>query len=255
MHTLTQPQLRRRTIRGGQVEPLPDGRGWRLILPQGGPHYRLAQLDDYMDLPRTRFPWRPPVHLALEARITPENPPGTWGFGFWNDPFALLGGAGKRLPAGPQAVWFFGASPPNWLSLHPHVPAHGFFAGVTTWQAPWWAWIFVPGTVLMAWLPGLRSAARGWMSRWMRQWGHSWRPTPGVWHRYALRWEATLVTFWVDGKVLGTSPLAPRDPLGLVIWVDNQYAAWPPNQHPRWGALSTSEDVVLEVRDLRITHD
>ncbi len=245
------PQVR--TTGGGRVEPLPEGQGWRLVLPRGGPRYRLAQLDDYLDLPRSRFPWRSPVTLHLEARITPGEPPGTWGFGFWNDPFAFLGGAGRRLPTGPQAVWFFGASPPNWLSLHPEAPARGFFAGVTTWQAPWWAWLLTPGALLAAWVPGLCRYARRWTARWMRQWGRAWQPTPGVWHRYILHWEAARVTFWVDGKEIGASPLAPRGPLGLVVWVDNQFAAWPPDALPRWGVLTTPEDVVLDIRNLRIT--
>lgn len=241
-----------RSAGGGRVEPLPDGTGWRLYLPPGGRGYRLAQLDDYQNLPRTRFPWHPPVSMKLEARIHPPNPPGTWGFGFWNDPFVFLGGAGKRFPTGPQAVWFFGASSPNWLSLHPAVPARGHFAGVTTWRGPKYAWFFLPWVGLAAWFSPLRSWARQRISAWMVQWGHSLSIDTTLWHRYTLHWDAHEVRFWVDEHLVGRSPYSPRAPLGFVLWVDNQFASWPPHASPSWGTLEVPHEIILEVRHLQI---
>ncbi len=237
---------------GGRVERLPQMEGWRLWLPPGMRGYRLAQLDDYDALPRRVFPWRPPLILELEARVQPETPPGTWGFGFWNDPFVLLGGAGRCLPTGPQAVWFFGASPPNHLSLHPGVPARGFFAGVTTWHMPMRHLPWLPLAGLAAWLPSLRNWARRHFQTWMRQWGVVVPVSPAGWHRYTLLWRPDQVRFFVDGVEIGHSPWSPKPPLGLVIWVDNQFAAWAPGQPPRWGTLPCEHPVLLEIRRVRI---
>lgn len=243
--------LRPRVAGQGRVEPITGQEGWRLILPsvQGG--YHLAQLDDYRGLPRTRFSWNPPLRFSLEARLYPEEGAGTWGFGFWNDPFVFLGGAGKRLPTGPQALWFFGAGPDNYLSLHEGVPANGFFAGVTSWQGPWWAWLRM---ALAAWrlaFPRGRADFRRLVSRFMKQWGIPVPVSPTTWHRYTLEWRPDRVRFWVDEVLLGEAPLAPHGPLGLVIWVDNQFAAWPPNGLPRFGVLPVSVSVMLEVRNLQ----
>ena len=58
--------------------------------------------------------------LSLSARVSSDSIPGTWGFGLWNHPFGLsigFGGSPWRLPALPNAVWFFGASEENYLSF------------------------------------------------------------------------------------------------------------------------------------------
>ncbi len=252
MHGEFVPDLRPRRAGRGQVVPLPSGDGWRLMLRPAEGGYHLAQLDDYTGLPRRAFHQRPPVTLELEARLWPEDPPGTWGFGFWNDPFLVLGGAERRLPAGPQALWFFGASPPNHLSLHPRVPARGFFAGVTAWEMPRQEAPLLPLVALAAWLPPLRGWARERAGRWLRQWGVA-LPRPGSrWRRYTLQWEPHRVRFWMDGAPVGETRLVPRAPLGLVLWVDNQYAAWPPEGPPRWGVLPIPQEVVLEVRSIRV---
>jgi hypothetical protein len=62
---------------------------------------------------------------------------GLWGMELWNDPFgmAILSGAEElRLPALPNAAWFFFASPPNYLSLRDDLPAQGGLAA--TFSAP-----------------------------------------------------------------------------------------------------------------------
>src|SRR5512144_3136865 len=108
-----------RTTSGAQVVRLTSG-GWRLEIPAGSAgRYRLAQLDDYSNLPRRAFPWQAPLSLSLRARASQSSLPGTWGFGLWNDPFALSLGFGgeRRIPALPNAAWFFFASAPNYLSL------------------------------------------------------------------------------------------------------------------------------------------
>ena len=115
------------------MEELP-GAGWRLSLPAGEEgEYRLAQVDDYMHSPRRDFSFQPPFHLGLSARTSHATIPGTWGFGFWNDPFVMglgLPGSRLRLPALPNAAWFFHASGENYLSFRDNLPANGMLAAV-----------------------------------------------------------------------------------------------------------------------------
>jgi hypothetical protein len=114
-------KLIRRHTPGAKVEEISSGEAYRLSIPAGSAsQYRIAQIDDYTKLPRGRFPWRFPLSLSLSARASSDSIPGTWGFGLWNDPFGLSLGAGGspwRLPALPNAVWFFGASEENYLSF------------------------------------------------------------------------------------------------------------------------------------------
>ncbi|HET8563198.1 MAG TPA: hypothetical protein VFM35_04915, partial [Candidatus Binatia bacterium] len=106
---------------GARVEEITTGRAYRLMIPAGpSGKYRLAQLDDYTQITRSRFPLRSPLSLSLSARASSESIPGTWGFGLWNDPFGLslgFGGNPFRLPALPNAAWFFGASKESYLSF------------------------------------------------------------------------------------------------------------------------------------------
>ena len=95
---------------------------------ESGDHnrYRIAQLDNYFYCSRRNFVYTPPVSITLEARVSANDLPGTWGFGFWNDPFSLgigIKGSGWRLPALPQAVWFFYGSAANDLSFNSQKPA------------------------------------------------------------------------------------------------------------------------------------
>jgi len=123
--------LETRATPAAQVQPA-AATGWRLGIPTGsGEVYRWAQLDDYLSRRRSRFLWQAPCRLSLRGRVSSAEIAGTWGFGFWNDPFNLslgLGGSVRRFPALPNTAWFFYASPPNYLSLRDDQPAQGFLA-------------------------------------------------------------------------------------------------------------------------------
>ena len=111
--------------------------GYLLKIPKGDSStYRFAQMDDYFGLARKKFPHHSLTlrhgsvqALSLRARTSAFPLAGTWGFGLWNDPFGMslgFGGNKFRLPALPNAVWFFGASKENYLSFQKDKPASGF---------------------------------------------------------------------------------------------------------------------------------
>lgn len=248
--------LRANLTRGAQLSRL-DGNTWRLAIPPGpAGRYRLAQIDDYSRLPRRAFRWRPPFSLELQGRASAAGLPGTWGFGLWNDPFGmglLSDGAALRLPALPNAAWFFFASPQNYLSLRDDLPAQGGLAAV--FHAPPW-----PSPLLLPALLGLPLLALPPAVRRLRRLGRAWVSEaacaltldPSLWHTYRLDWQPGQVRFQVDGAAVFATPLAPCGPLGLVLWVDNQYACVPPSGCVRYGMLPNPETAWIELRDLKI---
>ncbi len=226
---------------------------WRLQVPTGPDGvYRWAQLDDYMELRRGKFPWQPPTRMELRARVSEQEYPGTWGFGYWNDPFSAsfnLGGMARRTPTLPQAAWFFYASPPNYLSLRDDLPAQGLLAA--TFQSPKYSRLLlpfgalaVPGLALNATRKLLRRVARVFIKQ------DTARVDIDVtdWHTYTLEWNAGQVKFEVDGGVVLTTLVAPRGPLGFVLWIDNQYAAFTPEGNLSFGTLSNPQPAWMEIQ-------
>lgn len=244
-----------RKTAGASVDALPNG--FRLTIPAGDDrHYRLAQLDNYAKLKRRHFPAHPPLTLSLRARASAASLPGTWGFGLWNDPFGLslgFGGQPGQLPALPNAAWFFHASEENFLSLGER-PGNGFLAQV--FRSP-----VVPSLGLaLAGMPALpflftkqtRAWLRALLGRIVQEEGVRLGVDVTEWHNYRLEWSARRCAFWVDEALALETSLSPHPPLGLVIWIDNQHAAWTPDGTLRWGLLK-NEVARLEVAELAMT--
>lgn len=273
-----------------RVEELASGH-YRLTIPSGeADSYRLAQLDDYNLLARRRFPHRfgqGPSHpsstsseqrlginLSLSARTSSDSIPGTWGFGLWNDPFGLsLGFGGKpfRLPALPNAIWFFGASEENYLSFVDK-PASGFLA--QSFHSPKFHPLLMPAGLA---LPFSRKMTRRLLGRVIAEDGVnlssrcSLAPSaldasrsdyareetvsvdPTQWHRYRLEWSPKRVSFEVDEAQVFESAVSPNPPLGLVIWIDNQYAAFTPEGKIGFGVLKNPEPAWLEIKGLEVS--
>ncbi len=230
--------------------------GWLLQLPATSPTtYALAQLDDYLPLPRSRFPWQPPLRLDLAARVSSPTLPGTWGFGLWNDPFAMpLGvrGTARHLPTWPQALWFFHASPRNFLSLRDDQPANGFLTAVfsaPTWSAAWLAPALIALPALL-WPPTARLLRR-LLRLWIHQDALHLEIDVTEWHHYTLYWQAERSRFSVDGKTVFETSVTPCGRLGLVMWIDNQYAAFTPQGELRFG-LEATPPAWLEIREVRV---
>ena len=227
--------LHSRGTPGSQAAQGEDGI-WRLAIPAGrAGRYRWAQLDDYLHRPRRAFAWRQPLALELRARVSLPNLPGTWGFGFWNDPFNAstgLGGTARRLPALPNTAWFFHASPPNYLALRDDHPADGFLAAL--FSAPRFpALLTLPALLalpLLAWRPAAR-----WLRRTARKFAQEDAASLDLdvtaWHSYRI---AALTAQYSARWRLYVRVCPRRPPLGLVIWIDNQYAAFLPDGRLRF---------------------
>jgi hypothetical protein len=243
---------------------------YRLTIPPGkADKYRLAQLDDYTQIPRGRFPHRFNTTIDLSARVSSDSIPGTWGFGLWNEPFGLsfgFGGSPFHLPALPNAVWFFGESKENYLSfggrvgggvsIHPSgystaavsrpPAANGFLA--QTFRSPKFHSLLIPAGLA---LPFSRKTTRRLLSQVIVEDGIALNVDSTVWHKYRLEWSLNRVSFEVDEVRMFESDVSPNPPLGLVVWIDNQYAAFTPEGKIGFGALEGPE-AWLEVKDIEV---
>jgi hypothetical protein len=258
--------------RDAHVDKMLDGASHYLLsIPAGkADQYRLAQLDDYAQLARKHFPHRSPTSLSLSARVSSDSIPGTWGFGFWNHPFGLslgFGGTGFRLPTLPNTAWFFGASEENYLSFkeQENSAANGFI--VQSFCSPIFHPLLIPAGLA---LPFSRRTTRRLLSRVIAEEGiELWNPaarrwseerSPGLqkvdptqWHEYRLDWREKRVSFEVNDTLVYEAQVSPHNPLGLVIWIDNQYAAFTPEGKIGFGVLENPEPAWLEVKNIEVT--
>jgi hypothetical protein len=228
---------------------------WRFMLPNGdAKSYRLAQLDDYSRLSRKDFLHRAPTTLSLRARASAQTLPGTWGFGLWNDPYSMgiLSKSGLlRLPSFPNTAWFFFASPPNYLSLRDDLPAQGSLAA--TFHSPVWTAGLLPlsvfGLPLLA-LPPAARLLRRLLQRVIHQAAIRLPVDPTTWHTYQLEWKTGQARFQVDEATMLETDKSPEGPLGLVIWIDNQYLSFGPEGRLRYGFLECADSAWIEIGDL-----
>lgn len=242
-------ELKPRLSHDGVCTPIPNG--WRLSIPAGDAiHYRLSQLDDQQGIPRSAYPWQPPLTISLRARISSISVPGTWGFGLWNDPFGFSFGPGDnffRLPALPNAIWFFYASPRNYLSFRDDKPAQGLLA--QAFCSPTFHRSLIRAGLV---LPFSQKTTRRIMSRIIDEDSARVDADATQWHDYCLEWSPGRSAFWVDEVSVLETSVSPHPPLGLVIWIDNQFAAFTPEGKLRWGVEKNSVQEWLKIEDVSI---
>lgn len=272
------PHWHRATPGGGTLD-VADSRLRCALPPTPAGRYANAQIDDYGGARLARYPWRPPLRLEVRARTSlPIHPPlmrahtpispsprgargpagedpqaflrGTVGFGFWNAPMTVARGA-LRLP---DAVWFFGASPPSEMRLVPGLPGRGWKAQVVHANriAALAYGSAALGAVGWARLTGRERAAARLVERMTGASETVLDTDTTLWHNYALEWHAACARFFVDGAEVLRAPNPPRGPLGFVAWIDNQYAVATPRGQLRFGTLDTAAQW-LELDAVRIT--
>ncbi|MFN8414082.1 MAG: hypothetical protein U0Z26_17010, partial [Anaerolineales bacterium] len=242
----TETKLRTSATSGAQVEAIENG--WRLGIQNGDSlHYRDAQLDDYFGLSRRKFPHQS-LTLNLQARASSSSIPGTWGFGLWNDPFGMslgFGGNPFRLPALPNAVWFFSASSQNYLSFTNDKPAQGFLA--QSFHSPKFHPLLMAAGLA---LPFSRKVTRNLLSKVIHEDASALSVDVTQWHEYRFEWSQKRVLFYIDHALVFESPVSPNPPLGLIIWIDNQFAAFTPEGKIGFGVLENSEPAWIEIKEL-----
>ena len=110
----------------------------------------------------------------------------------------------------------------------------------------------LPFLPLLAWPRGSRWLRRR-AAQFIRQDSMTIEGEPTLWRRYALSWEKDWAAFFVNDQEVLRTRTRPFPPLGLVIWIDNQYAAWPPDGRIRYGTLPTLEDTWVEIKHLELS--
>ena len=240
--------MNERATQSAKVERIKNG--WRLGIQKGDSlSYRDAQLDDYSQLPRHKFLHRT-LSLSLRAKASSSSIAGTWGFGLWSDPFGMslgFGGSPFRLPALPNAVWFFYASGKNYLSFTDNKPANGFMAQTFKSKGGVTPPLLAAGLTL----PFSRKTSRKLLSKVIDEDSVAISVDVTQWHRYRLKWSPKRVVWYVDDALVFESPKSPNAPLGVIIWIDNQYAAFTPEGKIAFGVLEGEEEW-LEVEDLEM---
>jgi hypothetical protein len=221
--------------------------GYLLKIPEGdSSSYRFAQIDDYFGLSRRKFPHHS-LTLSLRAKTSSNSLPGTWGFGLWNDPFGMsLGFGGRRwqLPTLPNAAWFFGASQQNYLSFTDDKPAQGFLA--QSFRSPKFHPLLIPAGASLLFS---RKGTRKLLSKVIAEDSSALSVDVTQWHAYKLEWREKRVVWYVDDSLVFESPISPNPPLGLVVWIDNQFASFTPEGKIGFGVLEGNEEW-LELEDL-----
>jgi hypothetical protein len=209
--------------------------------------YSNAQLYDYANRPRAALPCTPPVRMTIRARFShsADELRGTAGFGFWNQPIM----PGQKLPRLPRNVWFFFGSRPSNMAFAYGVPGFGWKAAtLDTTRLPFLMLApTAPLGVLLMRVPLLYKLLYP-----TAQWAIGAREMPVQvdmrdWHTYRIEWMPDLVNFYIGDVLLLRTQSAPRGPLGLVIWMDNQYAVVTPQGQLGFGLLPIEQTQWLEV--------
>ena len=99
-------------------------------------------------------------------------------------------------------------------------------------------------------LPFSRKATRRMLGRVIAEDGVALSVDPRQWHGYRLEWSPSRVSFEVDDVQVLESPVSPHPPLGVVIWIDNQFAAFTPEGKIGFGVLENPEPAWLEIKDV-----
>jgi hypothetical protein len=158
----------------------------------------------------------------------------------------------RHFPTLPNAAWFFFASSQNYLSFRDEKPAQGFLAQTfRSLKLP--TLLLALGAVgfpMLLW-PHLARRLRPFFRSIIDEDSFSLEIDVTQWHSYLLEWQDTAVRFSIDDQSFETT-VSPKPPLGVVLWIDNQYAAFPPDGRLSYGTLENQRPVWLQIENLRM---
>ena len=112
----------------------------------------------------------------------------------------------------------------------------------------------IPVIPLMAW-PWAARRLRSLGRRLIKQDAEGLELPITEWHHYSLAWSPSRVVFRVDEGTVFETPVAPQGPLGVVIWIDNQFAAFSPNGRLSYGTMPNPDPAWLEIADLCVDRE
>lgn len=216
-------------------------------------NYHNAQVIDYAGLPRSDYPWHPPLRMTVRASFSarPAELTGTAGFGFWNQPFM----PGQRWPRLPRAAWFFMAGQPSDIALAAGVPGSGLKAATLDATRPAFLALAPLAPIAMP-LMRIRSLYRRLYPMGQRALGVAEAiidpGAPGVLRTYMLEWRPGGLRFAVDGQTMLEAPFSPRGPLGFIAWMDNQHAIVTPQGRFGFGLTPILMEQQMTLTELRI---
>jgi hypothetical protein len=146
----------------------------------------------------------------------------------------------KRPPTLPRALWFFYGSPPSNMQLDLNTPGCGWKAA--TIDASHWPFLLLvptaPLAVPLMHLPQLYARLWPIAQRAMQASEALVTVDMTAWHTYVIEWESQRARFLVDDRLVLACTTPPQGPLGLVIWLDNQYMVVTPQGRVRHGLLA-----------------
>lgn len=208
--------------------------------------YTDAEINDAFPR-KPRYNWNPPLRMTVKARMSHKTGAlqGTAGFGFWNLPFTNHG-VWHTLP---KSVWFFYSSPQSNMSLFQGNPGWGWKAQVVNTLRPQAA-LYAPPLALAigyAKLGGNIKTAQYLMKKFVGVDEKILANDMTKWQTYTLEWLKDKTVFWIDGKKVFQSPIAPSGQLSFVAWIDNWYAIATPKGEIKFGkCISKSQWIDLD---------
>lgn len=223
------------------------------LTPDSSQRYHNAQISDY-DPAQRDFKLVPPLRIDIHAysSLHPNSMVGTAGFGLWNHPYAPLE-RGWRFP---QAIWFFFAAPPSNMALARGVPGSGWkaaslnarraaFYSLLPLSLPGFLMMRVPALYRALWPVGQRSLAI-----------HESLLTPDLLtaeHHYVIEWLPNEANFYLDGALIQRATGTPRNPMGFIAWMDNQYAIVTPQGQFHFGIVDIPRMQALVLKRIQIS--
>ena len=115
-------------------------------------------------------------------------------------------------------------------------------------------WLLVPGIPLLPLLliPLTGKLLRPLLRSFIKDDNKSLNLDATRWHKYEILCGYDKVEFIVDDNTVHTSTVVPKGRLGCVLWIDNQYAAYPPNGKVSFGILKTEKTEWLDLSEISI---